>query len=169
MKSSRRVWLFAAPWTVPHQAPPSMGFSRQEYWSGVPFPSPGDLSDLGIEPRSPALQADSSPSEPPRKPFISILQIKIIHPFLFRSRYWIYSFMAMLGTWMGWAGTERKTVARNFSKEGTCTSFLSVFYVVELQMIHYDFLSHFWRLSPSLVICIGQPVHSFIIYWMHSW
>ena len=46
-------------WTVAHQAPPSMGFSRQEYWSGLPFPSPGDLPDPGIEPRSPTLQADT--------------------------------------------------------------------------------------------------------------
>ena len=55
-------------WTVAHQASLSMGFSRQGYWSGLPFPSPGDLPDPGIEPRSPALQADSSPSEPPGKP-----------------------------------------------------------------------------------------------------
>ena len=47
--------LFASPWTVAYQAPPSMGFPRQEYWSGVPFPSPGDLPDPGIEPRSPVL------------------------------------------------------------------------------------------------------------------
>ena len=49
-------------WTVAHQAPLSMGFSRQEYWSGLPFPSPGDLPDPGIEPGSPSLQADSLPS-----------------------------------------------------------------------------------------------------------
>ena len=55
-------------WTVVHQAPLSMEFSRQEYWSGEPFPSPGDLPDPGIEPRSPALQADSLPSEPLEKP-----------------------------------------------------------------------------------------------------
>ena len=67
MKSLSRVRLFAAPWTVAHQAPPSMGFSRQEYWSGLPFPSPGDLPDPGIEPRSPALQADALTSEPPGK------------------------------------------------------------------------------------------------------
>ena len=47
------------PWTIARQAPLSMGFSRQEYWSGLPFPSPKDLPDPGIEPRSPALQADS--------------------------------------------------------------------------------------------------------------
>ena len=55
------------PWTVAHQAPPSMVFSRQEYWSGLPFPSPGDLPDLGIKPGSPALQADALTSEPPGK------------------------------------------------------------------------------------------------------
>ena len=51
------------PWTVARQAPLSMGFSRQEYWSGLPFPSPGDLPDPGIEPWSPALQADNLPTE----------------------------------------------------------------------------------------------------------
>ena len=55
-------------WTVACQAPLSMGFSRQEYWSGVPFPSPGDLPDPGIELWPPALQADSLPSEPPGTP-----------------------------------------------------------------------------------------------------
>ena len=64
VKSFSRVRLFAAPWTVAYQAPPSMGFSRQEYWSGLPFPSPGDLPDPGIEPGSPALQADALTSEP---------------------------------------------------------------------------------------------------------
>ena len=49
------VQLFATPWTVVYQAPPSMGFFRQEYWSGLPFPSPGDLPNPGIKPRSPAL------------------------------------------------------------------------------------------------------------------
>ena len=50
-------------WTVACQSPLSMGFSRQEYWSGLPFPSPGDLPNPGIEPWSPALQADSLPTE----------------------------------------------------------------------------------------------------------
>ena len=59
VKSLSRVQLFATPWTAAHQAPLSMGFSRQEYWSGLPFPSPEDLPDPGIEPRSPALQADA--------------------------------------------------------------------------------------------------------------
>ena len=65
---TRPVRLFATPWTVAYQAPLSMGFSRQEYWSGLPFPSPGDLSDPGIKPGSPAFQADSLPSELPGKP-----------------------------------------------------------------------------------------------------
>ena len=58
----------ATPWTAAHQAPLAMGFSRQEYWSGEVFPSPADLPNPGIEPRSPALWADSLPSEPPWKP-----------------------------------------------------------------------------------------------------
>ena len=56
VKLLSRVRLFATQWTVAYQAPPSMGFSRQECWSGLPFPSPGDLPDPGIEPRSPALK-----------------------------------------------------------------------------------------------------------------
>ena len=58
----------ATPWTIACQAPQSIGFSRQEYWSGLPFPSPGDLPDLGIKLRSPALQVDSLPCEPLGKP-----------------------------------------------------------------------------------------------------
>ena len=67
VKFLSRVRLFATPWTVAYQAPPSMGFSRQEYWSGLPFPSPGDLPNPGIKPGSPVLQTDALPSEPPGK------------------------------------------------------------------------------------------------------
>ena len=68
MKSLSRVRLFATPWTVAYHASPSMGFSRQGYWSGLPFPSPGDLPKPGIKPRSPALLAEALPSELPGKP-----------------------------------------------------------------------------------------------------
>ena len=68
MKWLSQVQLFATPWTVACQAPPSIRFFRQEYWSGLPFPSPGDLPNLGIKPGSPALQADTLLSEPPGKP-----------------------------------------------------------------------------------------------------
>ena len=80
MKSLSCVRLFATPWTVARQAPPSMGFSRQEYWSGVPLPSPVDLPNPGIEPRSPTLQADALTYElagkqwtypPPKRIFFS--------------------------------------------------------------------------------------------------
>ena len=64
VKSLSHARLFATPWTVAYQAPPSMGFCRQEYWSGLPFPSPGDLPNPGIEPRFPALEADALTSEP---------------------------------------------------------------------------------------------------------
>ena len=65
VKSLSRVRLFVTPWTEEPGRLQSMGFSRQEYWSGVPCSSPGDLPDPGIEPGSPALQADALPSEPP--------------------------------------------------------------------------------------------------------
>ena len=64
-------------WTVARQVPLSVGFSRQEYWSGLPSPSLGDLPDLGVEPRSPALQADSLPSEPPSKPNYQLTDEKL--------------------------------------------------------------------------------------------
>ena len=67
-KSISRVRLFVTPWTVAYQTPLSMRFSRQEYWSGLPFPSPGDLPNPGIKPGSPALESDALTSEPPGKP-----------------------------------------------------------------------------------------------------
>ena len=61
---------FATPWTVAHQPPVSMGFPREDYWSGLPFPSPGDLPEPGIETTSPALQEDSFTTELPGKPWV---------------------------------------------------------------------------------------------------
>ena len=69
MKSFSCVRLFATPWTIAYQAPPSMGFSRQEDWSGLPFLSPGDLPNPGIELVSPALAGGFFTSEPRGKPF----------------------------------------------------------------------------------------------------
>ena len=68
-RSVAKLGLFATSWTIACQAPMSVGFPRQEYWSGLPFTSPRDLPDPEVEPRSPALQTDSLPSEPPRKPW----------------------------------------------------------------------------------------------------
>ena len=73
VKLLSHVRVFATPWMVAYQAPLSTGFSRQEYWSGLPFPSPGDLPNPGIEPGSPALQTDALPSEPPGKPLLLLL------------------------------------------------------------------------------------------------
>ena len=72
MKSLSHVQLFATPGTVAHKASQSMEFSRQEYWSGLPFPSPGDLPNPGIEFMSPALKADTLQSKTPGKPYSSI-------------------------------------------------------------------------------------------------
>ena len=68
VKSLSRVWIFVTPWTIAYQVPSPMGFSRQEYWIGLPFPSPGDLPNPGIKSGFPALQSDALPSEPPGKP-----------------------------------------------------------------------------------------------------
>ena len=87
MKLLSHVQLFVIPWTVAYQAPPSMEFSRQEYWSGLPIPSPGDIPDPGIEPRSPALQADTLPSEPPGKTVFKFY----VKRNLFKKRYKEYS------------------------------------------------------------------------------
>ena len=70
------VQLFAIPWTVALQAPLSMEFSRQKYWSGLPFPSPGHLPNPGIKSGSPALQANSLPSESPGKPLHYLVSCK---------------------------------------------------------------------------------------------
>ena len=77
-ESLSRVLLFMIPWTVTHQAPLSMEFSREEYRSGLPCPSLGDLSDPGIKPRSPALQADPLPFELPREFLLDLVKRNIL-------------------------------------------------------------------------------------------
>ena len=69
---------FATPWTVSHQAPLSLGFPRQEYWNGLPFPTPGDLPRPGIKPMSPAFVGGFFTSEPPGKPTLSRLHIYLL-------------------------------------------------------------------------------------------
>ena len=76
VKSLSHVRLFVTPWTVAYQAPPSMEFSRQEYWSGLPFPSPEDLPNSGTEPGFPALQTGALLSEPPGKPLCPAARLK---------------------------------------------------------------------------------------------
>ena len=106
VKSLSHIWLFVEhhSWTVVHQALPSMEFSRQEYWSGLLFPSPGDLPNPGIEPRSPTLQAESLPSEPQWKPpNIRVGSLLLLqgssHP---RNQIWVSCFT-------GWFSTSHAT------------------------------------------------------------
>ena len=88
------------PWTVACQAPLSMGFSsRQEYWNGLPFPSPGDLPDPRIKPWSPVLQADSLLSEPPGKPYIYILYIIYIYNDIVKLKGWGKLYHANIKQW----------------------------------------------------------------------
>ena len=83
------VQLFVTPWTVAHQAPLSMEFSRKEYWCGFPCPSPGDLPGPGIEPRSPALQADSLPYEPPGNTHRFLWDITYYHHLSYHHHGWV--------------------------------------------------------------------------------
>ena len=79
---------FSTTWIIAQQAPLSMGFAKQEYWSGLPFPSAGELPNPGIEPRSPALQVDSLSAELPGKPLCKYIYIEYMHiyPIKFRKK-----------------------------------------------------------------------------------
>ena len=88
-KSLSHVRLFATPWTVAHQVPRFMGFSRHEYWSGLPFPSPGDLPDPGIEPGSPALAEGFFIAEPLGKPIYT-------YTYIFKGPLWMLAFHSHL-------------------------------------------------------------------------
>ena len=103
---------FGTPWTVAHQVPPSMGFLRQEYWSGLPYPFPGDLPNPGIKPGSPALQAESLPSEPGNKcsTLFWIQILKSPKSPAFRSHWWMEDSVK----------TERKKLKVNVSREKKC-------------------------------------------------
>ena len=76
VKSLSHARLFLSPWTIAYHTPPSMGFSRQEYWNGLPFPSPGSLPNPGIEPGSPELQTDTLLSEPQGSPVYGVWKRK---------------------------------------------------------------------------------------------
>ena len=116
VKSLSRVRLFAAPWTIAYQDPLSMGFSRQEYWSGLPFPSPGDLPNPGIEPRSPALQADASPSKPLLQLSKPLIQFSIVG--------WSYV-PSLLFTWGQTMVEVVKIMATSFKRSHACIATLS--------------------------------------------
>ena len=95
VKSLSCVWLFATPWTIAYKAPLSMEFSRQEYWSGLPFPSPGDLPNPGIESGSPASQADALPL----LEFLIDLVIFITRLWGPEGRIYIFHVLSILKTW----------------------------------------------------------------------
>ena len=105
VKSLSHVQLFVTPWTIACQAPPSMGFSRQEHWSGLPFPSPGDLPDPGMDPGSPALQEDPLPSEPPGNPTYQFRSVQFSSVQLL-SRVWLFATPCIV--FLRWVTRNRK-------------------------------------------------------------
>ena len=125
-KSLSHVLPFATPWTVAHQSPLSMDFSRQKYWSGLPFSSPGDLPNSGIKPRSPALQADSLPSEPPGKPSRRDQSSKEMHSKSFSTHTSNGSAVCQLSEWPEILSTSlspRGKLPRMICVLGVCCSF----------------------------------------------
>ena len=110
-QSLSRVRLFATPWIVAHQAPLSMGFPRQEYWSWLPFPSTGDLPDPGIKPTSSALTGGLFTTEPPGKPNLRVRasQISLFH---------ILAFLQWASIMLGSGATEMNLTQSLSSKWG---------------------------------------------------
>ena len=108
------IQLFATPWTIACQAPLSTEFSRQEYWSGLLFPSPRDLPGPGIKPRYLALQACSLPSEPPRKPHVHIY---IIPPQINYYYYYQIKTHFTIGTAISWLRTLGRDCKSHKSSE----------------------------------------------------
>ena len=126
-KSLSRVPLFATPWTVVFQAPPSMEFSRPEYWSGLPFLSPGGLPNPGIKPMSPALQAGALPSEPPGKQYCWYL-----YKMMLSKSFWLFNPMIFLH----WLSLFRTNAVK------------SVMYLVPL--INYTSERAKWKMMTSI-------------------
>ena len=151
VKSLSRVRLFVTPRTVAYQAPPSMEFSRQEYWSGLPFPSPGDLPNPGIEPGSPALEADALTSEPPGKhfPYFSAVafmrkakpKVYSVHLQYMSSRTCILSFtQKTLGLWIDLGleiGKDITSFCCSGSSQTSLTKYRYLNYFIKLEIFFF--------------------------------
>ena len=126
VRSLTRVRVFVIPWSVTYQAPRSMGFYRHKYWSGLPFPSPRDLSDPGIKPGYSTLQADALPSEPPGKPdsqSFGCFRLPLIAKVLELSG---CSFLTYFnGTWQA-----------NGFQSWPVTNFIIIIIIIEVQLIY---------------------------------
>ena len=137
MKSLSPIWLFVTPWTVAYQAPQSMEFSRQEYWSGLPFPCPGDLSDPGIEPGSPALQADALPSEPPGK-LVSVLGLVLFLLFSQCLLWGLFSHITVCHQIIVYCFMYKNLRAEHFHSARHCCHAFSTC-IMNLQMLQFYF------------------------------
>ena len=143
------VWLFATPWTVAHQALLSMKLPRQEYWSGLTFPSPGALSYPGIEPRSSALQADSLPSESSGKPYYN--GAGVLQGFWWKLRVYI--------SHLGWNSIELRQQPRS---RGRSQRWLKKKRLLGAPRYPYRVLNFhkMWNMVLSLVLSAGLRFHS---------
>ena len=143
------VRLFATPWTVAHQTPLSMGFSRQEYWSGLPYPPPGDLPNPGVKPRSPSLQVDFLPSEPPGNPRVlkNYAKSTLLMPYKWNNKTWMTEHL--FTTWL----TEYLSpLLRHRAQK---KRFLSKYY--SLLTMHLVTQELWWKCMTSLINVVFMP------------
>ena len=151
----RRVQLFVTPWTVACQVPLSMEFSRPEYWSGLPFASPVGLPNPGIKPMSPALQADSLPSEPPGKPYSIVVC-------MYQSQFPILYLLPFFPPWQPYICFPHLWLYFCFVNRFICTIFLDATYKqYHMNLSFSDLFSSVWlSLDPSKSLQMGL-FHSF--------
>ena len=143
---------FATPWTVAHHDPQSMGFSRQEYWRGLPFPSPGDLPNPGIKPGSPALEADALLSEPSEKCKKAKTPGFMLRTLLQRTNLLskpnkiqvkaLGSFLALKTQFLGSVRSVSNHMLLGIMQNGTCLKAYTQKFIVVSQILSYSFIPH---------------------------
>ena len=154
------------PWTAACQAPLFKGFSRQEYWSGLPCPSPGDLPDPGIEPRYPALQADSLTSEPPGKPktewrraFLEVCQDSFCL-FVFdlcasHAKFSLHDFSRVQLFATPWTVAAQAPCTRGFPGKNTGVGCHFLLHVFDLEISIYVLINFYWSVVDLQCVSVS--------------
>ena len=160
----RCVRLFVTLWTVAHKAPPSMGFSRQEYWSGLPFPSPADLPDPVIKPRSPALQAYTLTSEPPGKLEPSKILPSLVLPFSPEHLLFLQPRTLPLGKhdFLPHFSLRSPHLSESLSRQASNPSIFPIFYLLFFTYGTYQYMK-----VQSMFICLFHPlIHCYVTWYV---
>ena len=164
VKSLSHVRLFVTLWTVAHKAPPSMGFLRQEYWSGLPFPSPADLPDPVIKPRSPALQAYTLTSEPPGKLEPSKILPSLVLPFSPEHLLFLQPRTLPLGKhdFLPHFSLRSPHLSESLSRQASNPSIFPIFYLLFFTYGTYQYMK-----VQSMFICLFHPlIHCYVTWYV---